>query len=152
MRTIASVGSAIVCLFLVAMHSAHACPKGTVFSAYKGNGMCVYIGQGATRAVQCSVMVNSCPSDTTREQKNSDRNNVYCCPRKIQDKQPQSCVWRGSAPLCDGKCKASEQHKANAETYREALLQSTAKQAGTFGKDCFSGTKALCGHPGGLER
>lgn len=152
MRAIASMGAAIVCLFLFATHNAHACPEGTVFSAYKGNGMCVYIGQGATKAVQCSVMVNSCPSGTTREQKKSDRNNVYCCPRKIQKKQSESCVWRGSAPLCEGKCKALEKHKANAETYREALLQSTAKQASTFGKDCFSGTKALCCHPSGLDR
>jgi len=45
--------------------SAHACPAGTVFSAYNGNGICAYVGQGATKAVQCTKMVNSCPSGTT---------------------------------------------------------------------------------------
>lgn len=152
MRAMALIGSVVACLFLIAAQSAYACPPGTVFSAYKGNGMCVYIGQGATRAAQCMLMVKSCPSGTTREQKKSDRNNVYCCPRTIQDKQPTRCVWRGTAPICSGKCGASEKLKAYARTYTEAILQGSAKAADTFGRDCVSGAKALCCHPAGLDR
>jgi hypothetical protein len=48
---------------------AHACPPGTIFSAYNGNGICAYIGQGKKKAVQCSHMVNSCPAGTTHEHK-----------------------------------------------------------------------------------
>jgi hypothetical protein len=39
--------SATVCLLLlVAATTANACPAGTRFSAYNGNGICVYSGQG----------------------------------------------------------------------------------------------------------
>ena len=60
---------------------AHACPPGTVFSAYKGNGICVFSGRGALKAVQCTIMVNSCPSGTTHEHKRSAPNHDYCCPK-----------------------------------------------------------------------
>jgi hypothetical protein len=81
MRIAALIGAAIVCLLVIATQSAYACPRGTVFSAYNGNGICAYIGQGAKKAVQCTLMVNSCLPGTTHEHKKSDPNHDYCCPK-----------------------------------------------------------------------
>jgi hypothetical protein len=88
--------------------TAHACPSGTVFSAYNGNGKCVFSGMGATKAVQCTIMVNSCPSGTTHEHKKSDPNHDYCCPKTVTEKKPETCVWRGTAPFCNGQCEEGE--------------------------------------------
>jgi hypothetical protein len=63
---------------------AHACPPGTVFSAYNGNGICAYIGQGKKKAVQCTHMVNSCPPGTTHDHKTRGDTGDYCCPVVVQ--------------------------------------------------------------------
>ena len=64
-----------MCLFLlVAATTAHACPSGSRFSGYNGNGICVYIGQGLATAVHCEVASGTCPEGTTREHSGSDPN------------------------------------------------------------------------------
>ena len=73
--------SALLCLGAT---SANACPPGTIFSAYNGNGICAYIGQGKKKAVQCSHMVNSCPAGTTHEHKKNGDTADYCCPVVVQ--------------------------------------------------------------------
>jgi hypothetical protein len=151
MRIAVLIGAAIVCFLLIATQSAYACPAGTVFSAYNGNGICAYVGQGATKAVQCTKMVNSCPPNTTHEHKKSDPND-YCCPMDIANPQPMKCVWRGTPPLCEGHCGALEQSKGTAADYDHAYFNRNTKTwAGTFGKSCASGSKELCCHPIGLN-
>ncbi len=143
------IGAAVVCLLLIATQGAYACPDGTVFSAYKGNGICAYIGQGATKAVQCTIMVNSCPSGTTHEHKKSDKND-YCCPKKIAQEQSKTCVWRGTAPFCEGHCGSLEQSRGSARDRDSAeFVHSTKPWAGAFGKSCTSGSKELCCHYNG---
>ena len=99
MRLAVLIGAAAVCLSVIATQTAYACPAGTIFSAYKGNGICAYIGEGARKAVQCTIMVNSCPSGTTREQKKSDPKNVYCCPNYNEQAVENVCVAGDSAVL-----------------------------------------------------
>jgi hypothetical protein len=147
MRIAVLTGATIACLLLIATPSAYACPEGTVFSAYKGNGICAYIGQGATKAVQCTKMVNSCPHGTTHEHKKSDPND-YCCPEKIAHEQSKTCVWRGDAPFCgENSCGSVEQFKGSARDKDGAYFNAaTKKWSNLFGKDCLSGSKALCCH------
>jgi hypothetical protein len=131
---------------IVGAQSVHACPEGTVFSAYKGNGICAYIGQGAKVAVQCQIAKGKCPSGTTRERKKSDKN-AYCCPEKIANEQSKKCVWRGEAPLCEGKCLYGEQSKGSARDKDGAYFnKSTKPWSSSFGKDCVGGSKELCCH------
>ncbi len=149
---LAALTPLVAVLFLGAT-SAHACPKGTVFSAYNGNGICAYAGQGATKAVQCTPMVNSCPSGTTREHKTRGDTGYYCCPDTIPKATAQhiECVWRGEAPACDGSCGSVEEYKGSARDQAGADRNRTARQyARDFGARCFSGSKALCCHYGGF--
>ena len=135
---------ALVCIGATA---AYACPEGTVFSAYKGNEICAYAGQGATKAVQCTRMVNSCPPGTTHEHKNSDPNHDYCCPKKIANEQSTKCVWRGTAPFCEGSCGSGERYKGSARDGQSASFNAGTKGwSNLFGKSCVSGSKALCCH------
>jgi hypothetical protein len=56
------------------------------------------------------------------------------------------CVWRGTAPACDGSCEAGEE-------YRGAGTSSTNQPTvsgglvGGFGSSCWSGSKVLCCRP-----
>jgi hypothetical protein len=141
---------ALLCL---GANVAHACPRGTVFSAYNGHGICAYAGQGATKAVQCTHMVNSCPSGTTHEHKTRGDTGDYCCPDTIPKATAQhiECVWRGEAPACDGSCGSVEEYKGSARDQAGADRNRTARQyARDFGARCFSGSKALCCHYGGF--
>ncbi len=143
MRIAALIGATIVCALLSATQSAHACPEGTVFSAYKGNGICAYIGEGAKVAVQCYPAKGKCPSGTTRERKKSG-SDAYCCPTKVKGRSLR-CAWRGTAPFCEGKCLHGEQWKGDARNKEGASYTSGMKGwSGSFGKDCASGSKALC--------
>jgi hypothetical protein len=147
MRIAVLIGLAVVCLLPIATQRAYACPPGTIFSAYKGNGICAYVGQGAKKAVQCTVMVNSCPSGTTREQKKSDPKRVYCCSKTIVNEQSKTCVWRGTAPFCEGSCGGSEENRGSARDKNGARFNPGTKGwSNLFGKDCASGSKVLCCH------
>ncbi len=127
--------------------SARACPEGTVFSAYNGNGICAYVGQGAKVAVQCTQMVNSCPSGTSREHKTRGDTGYYCCSKTIANEQPVECVWRGRAPFCNGSCGSTEQFMGAAHDRDSAqALGSTRDFKDSFGKPCGTGSKALCCH------
>ena len=133
--------------------SAQACPPGTIFSAYNGNGICVYAGQGAAKAVQCTKMVNSCLPGTTHEHKTRGDTGDYCCPDTIPKATAQhiECVWRGTAPACDGSCGSVEEYKGSARDQAGADRNRTARQyARNFGASCLSGSKALCCHYGGF--
>jgi hypothetical protein len=150
MRIAGLIGAAICCVLLIATQSAYACPEGTSFSAYKGNGICAYDGQGAKVAVQCTLMVNSCPHGTTHEHKHSDEAHDYCCSTKITNEQSKTCVWRGEAPACDGYCGSLEQYRGAAHNQAEAdHKKSTKAWGGSFGASCFSGAKVLCCHYNG---
>jgi hypothetical protein len=48
------------------------------------------------------------------------------------------CVWRGTAPICSGRCNANE--------IQVDVSGSGRVRAGEprFGETCFSGSKALC--------
>jgi hypothetical protein len=100
------VWSAVLLTLLVGLQSstAGACPSGTVFSAYKGNGICAWSGEGKRAAVQCFIRKGgSCPSGTSTEHKASDKKNYYCCPKQ-KSGRPTKCHWSGTGPFCEGKC------------------------------------------------
>ncbi len=130
---------------------AHACPRGTVFSAYNGNGICAYEGQGATVAVQCTKMVNSCPPGTTHEHKKRGDTGDYCCAVTIANEQGMNCAWVGTPPACEGQCGAFEVDKGSARDYADALHGALRKYADSFGKSCMTGSKVLCCHHSGLN-
>jgi hypothetical protein len=139
----------LLALLCLGATSAHACPAGTVFSAYNGNAMCAYVGQGATAAVHCTKMVNSCPPGTTHEHKTRGDTGDYCCPSTISKATAQNieCVWRGTAPVCDGQCLGGEQERGGAHDQISAdTNRSTKAWSGGFGKDCTAGAKVLCCH------
>jgi hypothetical protein len=119
----------LVCLLLIATQSAYACPAGTVFSAYNGNAMCAYVGQGATAAVHCTKMVNSCPPGTTHEHKTRGDTGDYCCPTKATEKKHETCVWRGTPPLCNGECEEGER---------------VVDRPGAGAMGCATGSKVYC--------
>jgi hypothetical protein len=144
MRIAGLIGAAVVCL-LIATHNAYACPQGTVFSAYNGNGICAYVGQGAKVAVQCTKMVNSCPPGTSHEHKSRGDTGDYCCSKNIANEQRVECVWRGTPPICDGACGGQEQTRAAAGT-RDRARDLASDYASSFGKNCSTGNKALCCH------
>jgi hypothetical protein len=127
--------------------SAHACPNGTVFSAYNGNGICAYVGQGATKAVQCTKMVGSCPQGTSHERKSRGDTSDYCCPNTIPKETAQNieCVWRGRAPACDGSCLYGEEEQTRAANENDAGKVRPYRGV-AFGAECLSGSKALCCH------
>ena len=141
---------ALLCALLcLGASSADACPQGTVFSAYNGNGICAYAGQGATVAVQCTPMVNSCPPNTTREHKTRGDTGYYCCSMTIAHEQGMNCEWRGTPPFCEGSCGSLEVNKGSAPDYAHALHGALRKYADSFGKACMSGSKVLCCHHAG---
>jgi len=147
MRIAVLIGAAVVCLLLIATRSAYACPAGTIFSAYNGNGICAYKGQGATKAVQCTQMVNSCPHGTSHEHKKQGDTGNYCCSTTITNHQSRTCVWRGTPPACDGSCGSLEEIKGSARDQDEASFnKSTKGWSNLFGKSCFTGRKVLCCH------
>ena len=76
--------------------SAMACPSGTVFSAYKGKGLCLRAGQGLSVAAKCAqVYVGAeCPSDMRYQAKASDPGNGYCCPK----------TYKKYRPSCNAQC------------------------------------------------
>jgi hypothetical protein len=130
-RVAALLGCAL--LVIAGAPAAQACPDGTVFSAYKGNGICVFSGEGLHKAVQCYVRKGgSCPSGTTTEHKNSDKKNYYCCPKKlIKGERPRpKCRWDGEAPTCFGRCKPTEKEVATDKV--------------GDGNRCITGHKAYC--------
>lgn len=80
---------------LAGVTDARACPPGTVFSAYKGNGLCLVKGEGKTVAAKCTTIIKGpCPKDMARKKKASDPDHVYCCP-----KAPATVT-----PNCDEQC------------------------------------------------
>jgi hypothetical protein len=137
----------LLALLCLGTTSAHACPAGTVFSAYNGNAMCAYVGQGATAAVHCTKMVNSCPPGTTHEHKTRGDTGDYCCPSTISKATAQNieCVWRGRAPACDGSCLYGEEEQTRAANENDAGKVRPYRGV-AFGAECLSGSKALCCH------
>ena len=120
----------ILCVFLVLTAvTAQACPSGSRFSGYNGNGICVYNGQGLATAVHCQIAGRLCPKGTTREHSGSDPNRSYCCPLYATEKKIETCVYRGTTPLCDGECAPGER-----------FVTYSAK--GTMG--CVTGHLAYC--------
>src|SRR5438874_8412719 len=70
-------GLLLVALGIACVEEVAACPPGTRFSAYQGNGICVILGQGAKAAAQCQVASGPCPSGTSREHSNNDPSRDY---------------------------------------------------------------------------
>jgi hypothetical protein len=128
-RTILAA-SATMCLFLlVAATTALACPPGSRFSGYNGNGVCVYIGQGLATAVKCQTWPSrACPKGSTSEKSGSDPNHLYCCPTKATYKRNPICVWRGTGPICVGDCEVGETVQARSD------------------EGCTTGSKSFCCH------
>src|SRR4029079_18797794 len=120
-----------------------------IFSEYKGDAICAYIGQGAKVAVQCTKMVNSCPHGTSHEQKKKGWGEpAYCCSKTITHPQSKTCEWRGDAPFCgQNSCGSAEEFRGSARDRQSASFNPTMKKwENLFGKSCSTGSKALCCH------
>jgi hypothetical protein len=100
-RFLAAVVLSVWAIAFSAAGAVAKCPQGTVFSAYKGHGICAYVGQGSKAAINCFVAKGDCPSGTTREHSNNDKKRDYCCPRTTAQ---LNCNWTGTAPFCGGGC------------------------------------------------
>jgi hypothetical protein len=82
-----------LCAIIFASTSASAvCPPGTVFSAYKGSGICAHEGRGASIAARCASAGSSrtCPPGYDLAHKSTDPKHYYCCPQKLARSKP-SC-------------------------------------------------------------
>lgn len=99
-----------------------ACPGGSQFFAWGGDGGCVANG----KMVQKCFHMGSCPSGWDREAETEGKS--WCCPPPPRPKGT-NCILRGTAPFCAGECEVGETLKAR-----------TAK--GTQG--CVTGSKAYC--------
>jgi hypothetical protein len=56
------------------------------------------------------------------------------------------CVWRGTAPFCDGECLPGEQTWGGGDT-RNSAAGAPPEYRHLFGKPCTSGGKVLCCRP-----
>lgn len=120
------------------------CPIGTQFFAYGGSGGCVKPGTNEV-AVKCFRMP-SCPSGWSREHK--DDKGVWCCPPPRAETRQEwldrvhpnrSCAWRGTAPICDGKCQSGEFGVVRSKDGHEL-----PRYASGFGARCATGGKIYC--------
>jgi hypothetical protein len=98
-----------------------ACPGGSQFFAWGGDGGCVANG----KMVQKCFHMGSCPSGWDREAQTDGKS--WCCPPAPHPHE--RCELRGTAPFCAGECEVGETLKGR-----------TAK--GTQG--CATGSKAIC--------
>lgn len=65
----------------------------------------------------------------------SDRAEDYRSPKVLRVEHPQEqCVWRGTAPICDGRCEAGEVEQK----------QCIGGGDSQCGQRCLIGHKALC--------
>ena len=55
------------------------------------------------------------------------------------------CVWRGTAPACDGSCKAGEEYRGGGSSSTEQ--NAGPEYRGGFGDSCWTGSKHLCCRP-----
>jgi hypothetical protein len=55
----------------------------------------------------------------------------------------ETCVFRGTAPFCEGSCQRGELEKGRARNRNDGVRLFKRE----FGKDCVSGSKALCCYP-----
>jgi hypothetical protein len=62
-------GLLVIWTVLIGQTIAFACPPGTVFSAYKGNGLCLFKGRGKSVAARCTTINGPCPKDMIRKKR-----------------------------------------------------------------------------------
>ena len=107
-----------------------ACPSGSQFFAWGGDGGCVQPGTNKV-VVKCFNMGKVCPSGWSNE--GASDTGSWCCPQPAKIR----CTWRGTAPLCDGSCEAGE-HVV------EWAYRAIDAHYGGFGATCGQGSKAYC--------
>jgi hypothetical protein len=112
----------------VAVNGTCQCPKGTGID----KGECRKCG-GGRKAVNG---VCKCPAGTIPFPDSSS----HCVKgnRTV-------CVWRGTAPFCDGSCLAGEEYRGGGRTSTEQ--NAGPEYRGGFGSSCATGSKVLCCHP-----
>jgi hypothetical protein len=124
-----------VVIFVIAAcatEPAGACPAGSQFFAYGGAGGCVKPGSNEV-VVKCFSMGKVCPTGWSNEGQTDTGS--WCCPQPVTQKI--RCTWRGTAPFCDGGCRAGEHVVEWAYHAEEAHY-------GGFGAECWQGHKAYC--------
>lgn len=82
--------------------SAFACPRGTVFSAYQGNGLCLYAGKGLSVAAHCALTAGSCPKNMDRQQKGSDPEQCASVRTNVTPVAEANRVYYNCIALCKG--------------------------------------------------
>jgi hypothetical protein len=93
------VSACSVALALIASASAFACPPQTVFSAYKGSGLCLFSGKGKLTAARCVQTNASCPEEMARHYKPSDPDHIYCCATDVYGVYAAKCATSQCAQL-----------------------------------------------------
>lgn len=56
----------------------------------------------------------------------------------------ETCVWRGTAPICDGECEQGERLITNRPENADVFLPPDGRIVNEYGEACFTGSKALC--------
>lgn len=101
---------------LLGAASAIACPRGTVFSAYGGRGICAIVGKGALAAAVCYRTKGKCPAGFDREHKASDPS-YYCCPHEMPDTSAAHCQAQ-----CEPLLHAGMAPKEQTRVYNNCLV------------------------------
>jgi hypothetical protein len=117
------IGIGLVMVAALAPWSAQACPYGSQFFAWGGEGGCVADGK---QVMKCYHMGKTCPSGWSNEGESEGK--AWCCPPPPRPKG-SNCVLRGTAPFCDGECEVGE-----------TLNARTAPRT----QGCVTGSKAWC--------
>jgi hypothetical protein len=109
-----------------------ACPAGSQFFAWGGAGGCVANGEQVRK---CYHMPKDCQTGWSQE--HQDDTGVWCCPPDVGKRAGSppppanaGCVWRGTAPFCEGECMPGEDRSGVSKT--------------GDGERCVSGSKVLC--------
>jgi hypothetical protein len=89
----------ILAIAALAAAPANACPSGSQFFAWGGDGGCVADGK---QVMKCYHMGKDCPSGWSNEGQSEGKS--WCCPPVVrkQESQPvqnETCTWRGTAPF-----------------------------------------------------
>ena len=126
-------------IFLIAASlagpAAATCPAGSQFFAYGGAGGCVEPGSNKV-VLKCFNMGKVCPTGWSNE--GASDTGSWCCPPTSKG---ETCVWRGTAPICRGRCQAGESTR---DWSRNGIGLYTKKHYSDFGATCIDGGKVYC--------
>jgi hypothetical protein len=113
------------------------CPEGTEFAGYKG---CIAKAQPTGPApkklcpdgskvdlsAECPVVAKSPPKEPKKKKPSGEDHPAH----------DETCMWRGTAPFCKGRCQSGELNRA--------VSDDGAGTYANFGEPCLTGFKTYC--------